>query len=115
MPRDWQQILSKKHVQEPEVSVTSQLQLVNINPLVLETVETVKPHLLRSKNWSEREEARLVGELRKGLGRQLVDREILSTNLKERAKNGEDQVTGGQVELSLRAQGLRLDRGVLNR
>jgi hypothetical protein len=70
--RDWQQILSKKHVKDDhDVSITSQLQLVNINPTV---AESRKPHLLRCKNWSEREEARLVGELRKGLGRQLVDR-----------------------------------------
>ena len=45
----------------------------------------------------------------------MIIREVLAANLKERAKMGEDQVTGGQVELSLRAQGLRLDRGVLNR
>ena len=76
IPRDWQQILSKKHNPEPEASVTSHLQLVNINPTTLEAVMTnkIKPHLQRCKNWSEREEARLVGELRKGLGRQIVDR-----------------------------------------
>ena len=76
IPRDWQQILSKKHNPEPEASVTSHLQLVNINPTTLEAVMTnkIKPHLQRCKNWREREEARLVGELRKGLGRQIVDR-----------------------------------------
>ena len=151
--RDWQQILSRKHVQEPEVSITEgSLQLVNLKPGLVEA-EHLQPHLLRGKNWSEREESRLVAELKKGLGRQVVDRELLGANLRDRtrlgeeqvelfifrlgqtqhessvgqselgshshfligSKNVESQVTAGQLELCLRAQGLRLDRGVLNR
>ena len=141
--RDWQQILSRKHVQEPEVSITEgSLQLVNLKPGLVEA-EHLQPHLLRGKNWSEREESRLVAELKKGLGRQVVDRELLGANLRDRTRLGEEQVelfififqselgshshfligspnvdsqvTAGQLELCLRAQGLRLDRGVLNR
>ena len=89
--RDWQQILSRKHVQEPEVSLASQLQLVNLSPGLVEA-GLVEPHLLRGKNWSEREEARLVGELKKGLGRQVVDRELLGANLRDRTRLGEEQV-----------------------
>ena len=130
------------------------LQLVNLKPGLVEA-ERLQPHLLRGKNWSEREESRLVAELKKGLGRQVVDRELLGANLRDRtrlgeeqvelfifrlgqtrhnyplsagqsglgshshfligSKNVESQVTAGQLELCLRAQGLRLDRGVLNR
>ena len=92
--RDWQQILSRKHVQEPEVSLTSQLQLVNLNPGLVEA-ELLQPHLLRGKNWSDREEARLVAELKKGLGRQVVDRELLGANLRDRTRLGEEQVSDG--------------------
>ena len=75
-----------------------------------------------------------MAELKKGLGRQVVDRELLGANLRDRTRLGEEQVepfifklghpqhdfglfqvTAGQLELCLRAQGLRLDRGVLNR
>ena len=90
--RDWQQILSRKHVQEPEVSLTSQLQLVNLNPGLVEAAGLAEPHLLRGKNWSDREEARLVAELKKGLGRQVVDRELLGANLRDRTRLGEEQV-----------------------
>ena len=130
------------------------LQLVNLKPGLVEA-EHLQPHLLRGKNWSEREESRLVAELKKGLGRQVVDRELLGANLRDRTRLGEEQVelfifrlgqtqhdyplsagqsglgshshfligsknvdsqvTAGQLELCLRAQGLRLDRGVLNR
>ena len=90
--RDWQQILSRKHVQEPEVSLASQLQLVNMSPQSLVEAGLAQPHLLRCKNWSEREEARLVGELKKGLGRQVVDRELLGANLRDRTRLGEEQV-----------------------
>ena len=90
--RDWQQILSRKHVQEPEVSITEgSLQLVNLKPGLVEA-EHLQPHLLRGKNWSEREESRLVAELKKGLGRQVVDRELLGANLRDRTRLGEEQV-----------------------
>ena len=79
-------MLSKKHSREPEMPITSQLQLVNISPMANDSMGLSRPSLLRCKNWSEREEGRLVGELRKGLGRQIVDRDVLASNLRNIAQ-----------------------------
>ena len=61
------------------------------------------------------DEAKLVHDLRRGLGRQIVDVDIIANAMKEADISGDGQLTSGQVEDVLTETNIKIDRTVLKR
>ena len=61
------------------------------------------------------DDAKLVYDLRRTLGKQVVDVDILATTMKELDKTGDDQITFDQVESVLRTLCIQLDKMVMTR
>ena len=61
------------------------------------------------------DEAKLVHDLRRGLGRQIVDVDIIANAMKEADVSGDGQLTSEQVEDVLTETNIKIDRTVLKR
>ena len=79
-------------------------------------VDSVTPpprKLVRSQSWTEEKESSLVAEMSRALEKTTVDVERLAEVMRSKDHYGNDQLSGQQVQDSLR--GLRLDKSLVNR
>ena len=70
--------------------------------------------VVRERN-TEVDEAELVYDLQKTLGKQIIDVDMLENTMRELDKKGDDQITFAQVESVLHKYSLNVDKMVLTR
>ena len=71
--------------------------------------------LMRSRSWTEEKEDSLVQEMSRALDRSSVEVERLAEVMRSKDHYGNDQLSGQQVQDSLRQVGLKLDKAVVSR
>ena len=67
------------------------------------------------REWSAQEEAKLIIDLEKNLGKQVVDIDMLANTLREKDHNGTDQISVQVVEKVVKMVGIKLDSIVMQR
>ena len=67
------------------------------------------------REWSIQEEAKLIVDLEKSLGKQVIDIDMLSNTLREKDHKGTDQISSQVVDKALKSVGIELDKLVMQR
>ena len=68
-----------------------------------------------NREWSAQEEAKLIIDLEKNLGKQVIDLDMLANTLREKDHNGTDQISAQVVDKVVKMVGIKLDSIVMQR